>query len=98
MPQSTEEKKARFGRMFPDRVEKAIKQFDLISNCSNTSNYEWNDETVAKVWVHLLRAQANSAKAYGLKVDFTINGKTIDQLYEEGSVASLLEPKEEPLF
>ena len=96
MPQSSAEKKARFGRMFPDRVEKSIKQFDLIANCSNSSNYEWNEETVAKVWVHLLKAQANSAKEYGLDVQFTINGKTLDDLYEEGSVRSLFEQDTSP--
>lgn len=104
MPQSSAEKKARFGRMFPDRVEKSIKQFDLIANCSNTSNYEWNEDTVAKVWVHLLRAQANSAKEYGLDVQFTINGMTLDQLYESGSIRSLFEQDtsaqegQQPLF
>ena len=70
MPQSTAEKRDRFARMFPDRVEKVVKQFQLIGNCTNTSNYEWTRDTVAKVWVHILEAMVDSAEGYGLKLHF----------------------------
>ncbi|MAH29400.1 MAG: hypothetical protein CL959_01795 [Euryarchaeota archaeon] len=91
MPQSTAEKRDRFARLFPDRVTKLIKQFDLIANCSNSSNYEWDKEIVTKVWVHLVKAQVNTAKEYGLDVEFTINGKTLSDLHESGSIQSLFE-------
>jgi hypothetical protein len=91
MPQSTAEKRDRFARMFPDRVEKAVKQFQLISNCSSKSNYDYDRDTVAKVWVHLLEAMMESADDYGLSIDFTINGKTLGDCLESGSIQSLFE-------
>ena len=94
MPQSQAEKRSRFARMFPDRVEKAVKQFQLISNCSSKSNYDYDRDTVAKVWVHLLDAMMTSADDYGLSIDFTLNGKTLSELSQSGSIASLFEPEQ----
>lgn len=91
MPQSTAEKRDRFARMFPDRVEKVVKQFQLISNCSSKSNYDYDQETVAKVWVHVLDAMMTSADDYGLDIDFTINGKTLSEVSQSGSIKSLFE-------
>ena len=91
MPQSTAEKRDRFARMFPDRVEKAVKQFQLISNCSSKSNYDYDRDTVAKVWVHLLDAMMNSADNYGLDIEFTVNGKSLGDVAQSGSIASLFE-------
>ena len=101
MPQSVIEKKQRFARMFPSRIEKLVDQFRVIGNCSSKSNYEFNKETVAKVWVHVLDAMVGAADGYGLKLAFTINGKTLEDLRQEGSVKSLIEDDldiDEPLF
>ena len=92
MPQSTAEKRQRFARMFPDRVEKIVHQFKLISNCASTSNYDYNRDTVAQVWVHLLDAMMNSADDYGLDIEFKINGKTLSEVTRDGSIESLFEP------
>ena len=92
MPQSTAERKDRFSRIFPDRVEKIVKQFQLISNCSTPSNYEYDRDTVAKVWTHLLDAMVQSADDYGLEIAFTINGKSLSEVAESGSIESLFEP------
>lgn len=91
MSQSIAEKRDRFARMFPDRVEKAVKQFKLISNCSSKSNYDYDRDTVAKVWVHLLGAMMESADDYGLDIDFSINGKTLSDVGKSGSIQSLFE-------
>ena len=61
--------------MFPDRVEKVIKQFQLIGNC-NTSNYDWTRDTVAKVWVHILEAMVIQLRAMAW-LSFTINDRTL---------------------
>lgn len=101
MPQSVAEKKRRFARMFPPRIEKLVDQFRMIGNCSAKSSYEFNKETVAKVWVHVLDAMVGAADSYGLKLTFTINGKTLEDLRQEGSIRSLIEDDsliEEPLF
>ena len=97
MPQSAAEKRDRFARMFPPRIEKIVDQFRVIGNCANPSNYDYDKERVAKVWIHILEAMATAGEKYGLRLDFQINGKTLSELYEEGSVASLLEQRE-PLF
>ena len=80
--------------MFPDRVEKVIKQFQLIGNCTNTSNYDWTRDTVAKVWVHILEAMVDSAEGYGLKLSFTINDKDLSEVASSGSIKSLFEPEQ----
>ena len=90
MPQSITEKKQRFARMFPPRVEKIIDQFRVIGNCSSASNYHYNSEIVAKVWIHILDSMVGAAELYGLKLEFTINGKTLSELRDEGSVQSIL--------
>lgn len=91
MTQTIAEKKDRFSRIFPDRVEKIVKQFQLISNCAAPSNYEYDRDTVAKVWVHLLDAMMNSADDYGLDIAFTVNGKTLSEVTKSGSIESLFE-------
>ena len=91
MAQTSSDKKDRFSRIFPDRVEKLVKQFQLISNCSASSNYEYDRETVAKVWTHILDAMMNSAEDYGLDIAFTINGKDLLEVAQTGSIASLFE-------
>ena len=94
MPQSLPEKRQRFARMFPPRVEKLIDQFRVIGNCSSKSNYDYNPELVAKVWVHILDAMAGAAELYGLKIDFQINGKTLEDVRESGSIQTLLKEPE----
>jgi hypothetical protein len=91
MAQTTADKRDRFSRIFPDRIEKIVKQFQLISNCSATSNYDYDRDTVAKVWVHLLDAMMDSADDYGLDIAFTVNGKPLSEVAESGSIASLFE-------
>ena len=104
MPQSIEEKRGRFAKMFPARVEKVVDQFRMIENCSNKSNYDWDRDIVAKVCVHVLEAMRGSAARYGLKVEFTLNGKHLWEVAESGSIESLFEEtqpeaeEQSPLF
>lgn len=91
MPQSIEEKRSRFARMFPPRVEKVIDQFRVIGNCSSKSNYDFDRDTVAKVWVHLLNSMMEAADLYGLEIDFKINGKTLSEVAQSGSIKSLFD-------
>lgn len=97
MAESQKEKRSRFARIFPPRIEKVVDQFRVIGNCANPSNYDFDRERVAKVWIHILEAMADAGDKYGLELNFTINGKTTGDLYEEGSVESLLKDPE-PLF
>lgn len=90
MAQSTQEKRSRFARMFPPRIEKIVDQFRMIGNCSVKSNYDYDKEKVAKVWIHVLDAMCEAGEKYGLSFSFTINGKSLSDLRDEGSIQSLL--------
>lgn len=91
MAQSQQEKRQRFARMFPPRIEKLVDQFRVIGNCSNKSNYDYNAETVAKVWIHIIDSMCEAGEKYGLNFQFTINGKSLSELRDEASIQSLLE-------
>ena len=90
MPQTIEQKQERFGRVFPERVEKLVKTVELITNCSNKSNYDWAEDTVKKTWVHLLIKVSRAANAFGLNVSFTVNGIAAEDLYLPGSPEQVL--------
>lgn len=87
---STQEKRSNFARIFPPRIEGLIDQFRKVANCASR-NYDYDTETVSKVWVHVLMSVKTTAKEFGLHVDFTINGMTMDQLYQEGSIKEIVD-------
>lgn len=90
MPQTVKQKQERFGRVFPERVERLVKTVELITNCSNKSNYDWTEDTVKKAWVHLLIKVSRAASAFGLKVSFTVNGIAAEDLYLPGNPERVL--------
>ena len=45
-----QEKRARFARMFPARVDTLRDTLRKIANCSNKSNYDWDTEKVQEAW------------------------------------------------
>ena len=77
MPQSSEEKRDRFKRMFPPRVEKLVKTMGLLENCTSKSNYEWNDDLVQRAWVEIAKSLRDTAKAYDLELDISLNGNEV---------------------
>jgi hypothetical protein len=44
------DKKERFKKIAPKRVESIIKSISLLSNCSNKYNYEYTKEDVDKIF------------------------------------------------
>ncbi len=103
MAQSHSDKKQRFARIFPNRVESVVDQFRKISNCSASKDYAYDRDTVAMVWVHVLLAMKASAKSFGLDLSFTINGQSFEELQRSGAISDLFEeptPREVelPLF
>ena len=46
----SESPRQKFVRLANARVNKAIKQIDLIGNLSNRSNYEYNDKDVEQIF------------------------------------------------
>lgn len=44
------EKRERFKRVAESRTNKIIDQIRLLGNCSNKSNYEYDDEDIKKIF------------------------------------------------
>lgn len=80
MPETTASKRDRFGRMFPNRVDKARDQFRLLTNCSNTSNYDWNADLVKRAWLELGKEFAQAAAAFDLDLVITVNGTNVQDV------------------
>lgn len=77
MPQSTKEKKERFGRMFPNRVATLVKTLQLLENCTNKSNYEWNKDLVQRAWIEIGLQMQDTCEAYDMKLNIELDGKAI---------------------
>lgn len=80
MPQSSAEKRDRFARMFPPRAEKLVDQFRLLENCTSKSNYEWTEDTVKRAWVEIAKQLRQTAKAYDLDLEITLNGDEVQYI------------------
>lgn len=74
------EKKERFGRIFPPRVEKLIKQLDVLSNCSNKGSYEFDTDLVHRCWVEIAKQLQTTAKCFGLEMIIMVNGKNVREI------------------
>tara|TARA_Y100000004_G_scaffold197227_1_gene270533 strand:+ start:241 stop:516 length:276 start_codon:yes stop_codon:yes gene_type:complete len=90
MAQSTAEKKARFARVAVPRVVTAVDLFRKLGNCSVPSQYEWDTIRWKKVFVHILVAVQDCAERFDLKVSFTINGLSSEDLYDPEAIEEYL--------
>ena len=77
MPQSSAEKRDRFARMFPPRVEKLCKQLELLENCTSKSNYEWTPDLVQRAWVEIALKLQDTCAAYDMKLNIELDGKNV---------------------
>lgn len=85
-PIVNQEKADRFNRMFPPRIKQMAKQIKLIENCSNKHNYEWTyTDTVAKFFIVIFKELTLVARKFDLVVDVSIDGKSIEDTYEEAN-------------
>ena len=76
----TAEKRDRFARIFPPRVEKLVKGFDLLCNCSSKSSYDWNPDLVQRAWVEIAKSLQVAAKSFDLDLDISLNGKNVKEI------------------
>ncbi len=90
MAQSTTEKRSRFARVAVPRVEAAVDLFRKLGNCSVKSQYDWDEVTWKKVFVHILIAVEECAARFGLEVTFTIDGLSSTDLYDPESIKEFL--------
>ena len=68
-------KRKRFEKVATRRVENILKTLDLLSNCSNTYNYEYTPEDVEKIF-KALSSRLNNVKTQFIskldKKDFSL--------------------------
>ena len=80
------EKESRFLRMFPPRMKQLDNQVRLVQNCSRKDGYEWGfTELVPTYFIVIFVNLTRCAKKFGLDVDVTINGRDIEDVYEEAN-------------
>ncbi|RHM63163.1 MULTISPECIES: hypothetical protein [Coprobacillaceae] len=71
---NTETKRDRFVRLAEARTNKIIDMIQLLSNCSNTSTYEYTSKDVDKIF-NAIELELKEAKKKFSKVDCRKNTK-----------------------
>ena len=74
------EKKERFSRLFPKRVETLIDKLKILENCSNKSSYEWTEDLVQKCWIEIGKRLQTTAKSFGVEMIIHVNGKNVREI------------------
>ena len=70
------EKRDRFARMFPARVDTLRDTLRKIVNCSNKSGYDWDREKVQNAWILIGEEFTTAARHFGIR--FHIEVTSID--------------------
>ncbi len=63
------EKRNRFKKVATKRVDVILKTLDLLSNCSNTYNYEYTSEDVEKIFKAISLRVNNTKTQFKSKLD-----------------------------
>lgn len=78
MPQTSAEKRDRFARIYPSRVEKLVDTMRLLENCTSKSNYEWSEDLVKRSWIEIAKKLQDTAAAYDLKFEVLLDGDNVE--------------------
>ena len=80
-----QEKRARFARMFPARVDTLRDTLRKIANCSNKSNYDWDTNKVVAAWKLIAEEFTDTADKYGVifEVNVKFQAKGPDGMFEQ---------------
>lgn len=73
----TAEKRDRFARIFPARVEKLVKSLEVLTNCSSKSSYDWTPDLVKRAWLEIAKTLATAAKSFDLDLVIELDGVDI---------------------
>ena len=71
-----QEKRARFARMFPARVDTLRDTLRKIANCSNKGNYDWDTQKVQEAWKLIAEEFTNTADKYGITFEDQVKAQT----------------------
>ena len=75
------ERRDRFARLFPKRVESLLHALKVLDNCSAKSSYEWKDDVVKRAWIEIAYRLQTACKSFGMNLTIQLDGvdiKTID--------------------
>ena len=75
---SSEEKRARFGKVFAPRVEKLIEDLQAVAKTANLEIYEFDDVLVKKLFVELARRFRATAHRFGIEFEITVEGESVE--------------------
>jgi len=75
---SSEEKRARFGKVFAPRVEKLIEDLQAVAKTANLEIYEFDDALVKKLFVELARRFRATAHRFGIEFEISVEGEVVD--------------------
>ena len=67
-----QEKRARFARMFPARVDTLRDTLRKIANCSNKGNYDWDTDKVQEAWKLIAEEFTTTADKYGISFEVQV--------------------------
>ena len=70
-----QEKRARFARMFPARVDTLRDTLRKIANCSNKGNYDWDTDKVQEAWKLIAEEFTNTADKYGITFEIQVKAQ-----------------------
>lgn len=71
------EKRDRFARLYPDRVKKLIKSLEVLTNCSNKSNYEFDEDLVRRTWIEIGKHFQLAAAEFDTDFTVLLNGANV---------------------
>ena len=71
------EKRERFSRIFPNRVKKLVKALEILENCSDKRNYEFNQDLAQRSWVEIGKQFEQVAQAFEMDLHITLDGKDL---------------------
>ena len=74
---SSEEKRARFGKVFAPRVEKLIEDLQAVAKTANLEIYEFDDALVKKLFIELARRFRATAHRLGIEFEISVEGESI---------------------
>ena len=77
-----EQKRSNWNRLVPKRVDTIRDKLRILGNCSNKGGYAWDPEIAQKLFALLFWEFMCCAKCFGLNVEATINGNTVQSFID----------------
>ena len=81
MTDREQKKRSNFARLFTSRIDKLRDGLRVLGNCSNKSNYDWDQRQVQLAFGLLMREYITTAKLFEVEIEAKVNGidvKTLD--------------------